>query len=511
MNPQDFAKTLEAFKAALAKPDDNIRKNWVQSGTATSGITAYDLEAPAKLLYPVMTPLRNKIARVTGGLGIQANWRAITGINTGFMPAGVAQGKRNGHISHTTADYLAAFRGVGLEDYVEFEAEYAGRSFDDVKARATTGLLQSTMIQEEFIDLGGNTSVALGTTPTPTLADVATGGAIPQTTVVKVYCIALTLQGYQSVAGWNNGTTGQAFAAASAQLRSQLARTNMDGTTDTVNMGVAQKSAQATVTTATDGVSTHSVRASVAPVRGAVAYAWYWGPNAAETLGAVTTVANVLITTAAGAGENITNVPATADCSTDSLVYDGILTQIMKTGSGAYFVNVANGVPGTGTVLTSDGSGGITEINTAFQAFWDLYRLSPDVMYVSGATLLSLNKLVMQNGGTPLIRYNFDATGSGQIESGTVIASILNKITNKKVKIEVHPNMPSNMIMFWSDSVPYPLSGIGSIVQKKLRQEYYQIEWPLRTRRWEYGVYFDGVLQNYFPPAFGILNNFALS
>jgi len=33
------------------------------------------------------------------------------------------------------------------------------------------------------------------------------------------------------------------------------------------------------------------------------------------------------------------------------------------------------------------------------------------------------------------------------------------------------------------------------------------IEWPLRTRRWEYGTYFDGLLQCYFPPAYGILRN----
>jgi hypothetical protein len=39
------------------------------------------------------------------------------------------------------------------------------------------------------------------------------------------------------------------------------------------------------------------------------------------------------------------------------------------------------------------------------------------------------------------------------------------------------------------------------------RRDYYQIEWPVKARRYEYGVYFDGVLQNYFPPAFGILTN----
>ena len=37
--------------------------------------------------------------------------------------------------------------------------------------------------------------------------------------------------------------------------------------------------------------------------------------------------------------------------------------------------------------------------------------------------------------------------------------------------------------------------------------EYYQIEWPLRARRYEYGVYADEVLQNYAPFAFGAITN----
>ena len=41
----------------------------------------------------------------------------------------------------------------------------------------------------------------------------------------------------------------------------------------------------------------------------------------------------------------------------------------------------------------------------------------------------------------------------------------------------------------------------------RCRRDYYQLEWPLKTRKYEYGVYFDGVLQNYFPPAFGMITN----
>ncbi|MBS5905432.1 MAG: hypothetical protein KIC89_22530 [Acetobacteraceae bacterium] len=37
----------------------------------------------------------------------------------------------------------------------------------------------------------------------------------------------------------------------------------------------------------------------------------------------------------------------------------------------------------------------------------------------------------------------------------------------------------------------------------------YQLEWPLRSRRYEYGVYIDQVLQVYLPPSNAVLTNIA--
>ena len=166
--------TLDLIKASQQTPNAELAKAWTQSGSAVSGITAYDLEAGAKLLYPVITPLRNRIPRVSGAGGIQANWRGITGINTTNMSVGVGGGNRSGVMSSTTKDYIAAYRTIGLEDYATFEAELAAQGFDDLKARAVEGLLRALMIGEEKVILGGNSSVALGTTPTPTLATATT-------------------------------------------------------------------------------------------------------------------------------------------------------------------------------------------------------------------------------------------------------------------------------------------------------------------------------------------------
>src|ERR1022692_1185191 len=73
----------------------------------STGLTWYDLEAKAKMLYPVRTPLRNEIPRVGArgpGQGPQANWKVITAINSPLQLAFVEEGKRGGIISIQTAN-----------------------------------------------------------------------------------------------------------------------------------------------------------------------------------------------------------------------------------------------------------------------------------------------------------------------------------------------------------------------------------------------------------------------
>ena len=476
--------TLELLKAAQSAPlPDAIAKAFTQA----TGLVNYDLEPAAKNLYPVLTPLRNKIPRVKGSGGTATNWKAITGINTANTRAGVSEGNRGGIITTSVVNKTAAYKGIGLEDNVSFEADYAAEGFDNAKAKAVLGLLNSTMIQEERVILGGNNSIALGTTPTPTLVASTSGGTLANQTL-SVIGVAL------SHIAFREGTV-------SGGLTIGGTRTNADGSTDTVNGGYAAKSTNATV--AITG-PTGSATATVTVVNGAVGYAWYWGAAGSEVLGAITSLNTVAITATATGTQAATALLA-GDKSQDSLVFDGLLTQIFANGSGAYNVALPT-VAGVGTPLTIDGAGGIKEVDAAFASFWDNYRLSPDIMYVSGTTLLAMNTLVIANGGAPLIRFGMD-TGGARIDAGTVIGSYLNKITNKLVKIEVHPDMPGSMIVFYSDGVPYPLSGVGNILQIKTRREYYQVEWPLRTRKYEYGVYADELLQNYFPPAFGVLKN----
>lgn len=489
-------ETLDLVKDAMTK--NVVNKAWTQSSTATSGITEYDLEAPAKKLYPVITPLRNEIPRMSGRGGIQANWRAITGINTTGVSAGVGQGNRGGVIATSTADYTAAYHGIGLEDYVTFEADYAAQGFDDVKALAVEGLLRSVMIQEERIILGGNNSMAFGTTPTPTVTDGATGGTLLPNTTYNTYVVALSLEGYLS-------------ASVAGGLVGQVTRTNADGSIETYGGGSARKSAVGAVTTANDGNSTHKLNQSVAVVPGAVAYAWYWGTSGNELLGAITTINSNVATATATGTQNISAMPAT-DYSQNSLVFDGLLTFASNGATnGAYRSALATGTVGTGTTLTSDGAGGIVEIDAALKDRWDNYRLSFDTIWVSSQEQKNITTKVLTGTSASSQRFVFDSK-QGMLAGGTMVRSYLNKYSMdgaQEIPIRLHPNLPFGTILFTTKTLPYPLSNVPSILRILARREYYQTEWPLRSRKYEYGVYADEVLQCYFPAAIGCINNIA--
>lgn len=499
MDSTILASSLAITREALAKalPQNDLQKSWVQSASATTGLTMYSLEAPAKLLVPQITPLRNKIPRVTGGQGIQANWKSIVRVNTGMMSIGIAEGRRGGINQTDVADYFAKFAQLGLDDNVTFEAQLAGEGFDDVRARATQALLMSMMIGEEQVLLAGQGTWGLGQTPTPTLTTATTGGAITANTAVYVRAVALTLEGY--------------MAARAGEVRALVTRTNADGTTQTYGGGSARASAAANISVGASG-NLHVVNASVTPVIGAVGYAWFVGDNTTQKLAAVSTINSVVITAVpAGAEQALPADLASNDRSQNQLYHDGFLALGAKSGSGAYLKALPTGTLGTGTPLTSDGAGGISEIDEALKWYWDNLRLSPTEIWVNGQEMGSIRKKVLAAGSAATQRFTF-VSQQGQLTAASVIRGYLNQYAlggASEIPIQIHPNVPPGMILFLTHAVPYPLSNVSTVNRVLCRKDYHQIDWPLRTRMNEFGVYTDQVLQCYFTPGIGIIQNIA--
>jgi len=185
-----------------------------------------------------------------------------------------------------------------------------------------------------------------------------------------------------------------------------------------------------------------------------------------------------------------------------------LIYQAVKSGSNAYVASLATGTAGTGSTLTSNGAGGIVEFDTAFQYFYDIYRLSPTVIYVSSQESRNISKKIIANAGAPLLR-QIEAGGNANLSSGWKVSSVLNTTTGDEVALKIHPNLPAGTVLFFTESLPYPLSNVSNTTQVLLRADYFQIDWPLITRKHQYGVYCDGVLQHYAPFSMGVISNIA--
>src|SRR5215469_1591157 len=213
-------ESLELLKGALAKPNDDLAKS---ISTAT-GLLAYDLQAPAKNLYPFVTPIRNSIPRVGGGTGTATNWRQVNAVvGSGFDAMGwVPEGQRSGQMSYNTSNKSATFVTIGEEDAATYEAIAAGQHFEDIQARMTFRLLQKMMLKEEMAILAGNAGAAnggisLGVPGTPTVSAIANTASTLPTNTYYVQVVALTLEGFQNSGGTAlNVTAGTDHSAVTA-------------------------------------------------------------------------------------------------------------------------------------------------------------------------------------------------------------------------------------------------------------------------------------------------------
>ena len=481
-NGEVTQRTLELLKGI------DLAKATFQTST---GLVNYDLTGPAKKLYPVLSPLRNALPRAMGNGDTATRWKAITGINTGNLAPGVGEGHRGGRIAVAEQDYTAAYAGLGLEGDVTFEALFAAEGFDDARARTVESVLRSLMIAEEKVILLGNNSVALGTPLAPVATGPTSGGSITAQAGNVVFVVALTAEGLANTS-LTNGVPGQ------------VTRGNIDGTNDTYGGGSSNVSAASNAITTSSGNQT--ISATVTAVPGAVAYAWYLGTSAANAVFVTTTTVNKVTLTANGAGTQ-TASSITGDNSRNGLEFDGFIMQLVKnvTGNGTGYYKSLDGA-----FLTSDGASGIVEIDAALKAQWDANRLTPTKIWVSSQEAANINKKVLASTGVPLFRINLESSGKPVVIGGSMVAGYFNKFASgggQLIPMEIHPYLTPGTMLMQTEWLPYPLSNVDNVAQIKCRRDYHQIDWPITSRTYQFGVYVDEVLQVFAPFAFAVLQN----
>jgi hypothetical protein len=436
------------------------------------------------------------VPRVAGNGGPATNWISVTNINVNKLHGFVPEGRRNGVLQITATPKSATYKRAGLEQTVTKEAELSAVNFEDVRATSAQRELWALMIEEEYQNIGSNSSIALGTPTAPTVAHTTGGSIAAGTYLVRV--VALTFFGMldSSLAGG---------------VVTTVSITNPNNYTFTYKAGSSLPSS--TGTSGVLGSGSNVLTATTPAVNGACGYAWYVddGAAGASTLQAITPINSVSLSALTTSHQNVTAI--TADNSVNDLGYDGFLYQALASGSGSYVKTMATGTAGVGTPLTASGKGTISEIDDLIASMYDNYRLTPTVAYCSSQEInnIATKLLTRTQSSTTLQGMQYYS----QLEGGEYLLNVgvsrirYQSLLGQPFDIEVHPYMPKGKMLFMTDVLPYPINNVPNVYEMKLRRDYYQVAWPMREETYEFGAYFDGVLAHYFPPSMGVIENIA--
>jgi hypothetical protein len=459
----DIARTMIA----------EITKDWTTTNPLSTGVVPYDLQAPAKELVPLHTPLRNSTSRNNDGRGLATHWKRLDSINnaggsTGstlaaagnlspfmnsqsdtaaFGPMTLRRGKK---INYNMTDQTAAYVEMGYSDMVTWEAQFAGAGFQDVRQLSRHALLWTHLMGEERAILYGRGSAGNGYS-----------GAVSAPVISAA----------------DSGASGS--LAASAYKIIVLGR---------AGFGATVQSNEVTVTpTVSHGIT---VTVSTEPV-GALNYDLYVtaaaGGTGTETfqynfVGNVTTFTSV----ATGAA-----LPANADTTADANGYDGWLGTLPANGG---YVNRVNAKLST----TAPGS----EFQTAFQKMYQLNFAEPNDIWLDPNVKVELGNILQNNAQNLPFRIMM-SQDAGTI--GVAVTGLQNQLTSQMVPLNVHPFMPLGCVILRSTSIPYPAAGITATAEIRTVQDYMAVDWPQVQFTYDSSTYFFGTMVHYAPAFSGLL------
>ena len=394
---------------------------------------------------------------------------------------------------------VAPYLTLGEEDTVTFEAEAAAQGFEDINATATLRLLQKTMRKEETALLGGNASLALGTPAAPTLTASGTGATLPAATY-SVIVVALTFEGFTQ---FQPRRRRRDLEDHHRQRRQHLyaERRLLDAQRQRDPGGDARPDAER------DRFRRHRRR------RLRLVCRRRRRRDAAGDHHHQQRDASAPPSPPASRPRRV----ITADNSRNAtLAFDGLLTVGFNPANNAYVQALASGTAGTGSFLTASGRGSVLEIDNMLVAMWNNYRLSPTVLYVNAQEQRNITNKCLTNASGPLIRYNVAADSDNGGPYGVSASGVVRWYYNPfsvdggfDIPVKVHPDLPPGTILALCERLPvwYQSNQTPNVAEVLTRRDYYRVDWPLRTRRREYGVYAEETLAVYAPFGIGILTN----
>jgi hypothetical protein len=477
----DAMNGLNTALAAQRMAMQDIQKEITLTSPLSSSFAAFDLEAPAKLLTPRPTPLRNRIPRKKG-VGTSHRVKRIlgyTGTGTGGQGQiwpGISENTQNNfagggstplelirgpQISYTADDLILPYNSYSLSDQVSFDANFSGMGYEDLRQLSSTSTLYATMLMEERMMLmaRGTASGYSGTlaAPTFTLASpVASGSqvALANTT----YYVNVTTDAGISANGFGESILGTEAntAVASGDVLTITVTTPVVGALGyNIYVGTATGNANLTYQGTLKGTGTFTIQGASAQ--------GLTGNNAPFT------------TTGAAATRAATNTSAYATG------YDGILPTVLGPNTG--FNNAINS-----TFSTSNPG---AEFQTVFANLYQNVKADPDMVLMNGNDRKQLSDAI-KNGSTANYRLVINNPGDGGTTYGSIVTGLQNEVTGKAVDIMVHPWLNSGVAPVLSFTLPIPDTQVSDVWANFLVQDYMGIQWPVTQFTYDFSTYFRG-------------------
>jgi hypothetical protein len=486
----DAVGALNTALATQRAISADIAKEITLTNPLSTSFAAFDLEAPAKLLTPRPTPLRNKIVRkkgvgtshrikrITGytgtGTGGQGNiWPGITQTTQNNFAPGASTPlmyERGPQISYTADDLVLPYNSYSLSDQVSFDANFSGLGYQDLRQLSSTSTLYATMLMEERMML-----MARGTASGYSGA-LAAPATVTLTSPVASGQVALAANTYYVYVTADAGAFGQSV------------------------LSTVQSTAVA---------SGDVLQIDVSAVSGAIGYRIYVGTATGaancfyqgRTTSTTFVVQGASSTTTAGntAPFTTTGVAATTaatDTSAYATGYDGILPTLLNSSiSGA--INTINS-----TFSTANPG---AEFQTVFGTLYENVKADPDEILLNGADRKQLSDTI-KNGSTANYRLTLAQTETGDYVGGAVIGALNNEITGKMVDLTVHPWLPQGVAPVLSYALPIPDTEVSDVWANIMVQDYMGIQWPVNQFSYDFSTYFRGTFMCYAPAWNGIVS-----
>lgn len=440
-----------------------IGKSFSLSSPLSSGFVPFDLIPFVRTIYPVYTPLRNKLPRVPGQ-GEYHQGKILSSI-TGSLPGnlGTLQDDSTSEFfggsgfsewpnplpasgSQNAYDIRIPYKFYALTESTSWLAQFAGQGFDDIYGLSSLVLLQEFMLLEEH-DILASTSQQLATPSAPTLSARSAGsneiGLSGVTTSVGVKVTAINY--------W-----GQTAASDAA-------------TVDTSNG--------------------HVVDVTISPVPGCLSYVlyvttdggtyyqWTYNTNGGVVGGVKFTLQGAIPVSGTEAPDADSGTYATTRSESLISVLSG---QAYNGGDGPY----PGSEQGVNSGYYNNAEGAQLSVQLIQSALLEMfsgangYFANPSEIITSPQDAVNLANSI-QNESIAAYQLRVQQSEMAGVTGGIAVANVVNPVTRSAPEIMVHPYLPQGNCLLMSYTLPQTQNNLGNVVEMAMVQDYAQIGWPV--------------------------------